>query len=199
MAAASSCCATARPSPREAPVTMDKVGFMSPSIPRPGWHHRCHEITQSPVLGVDGRPGRAGRGLCARGVADGAAFAPALGAAQRGPAPWQIERGPNGELRAFGLQLPGSTLADAVQRWGDDLQVALIASRGQPVALEAYTDRWAGGGITGKLVLATDAQSAAVTRWQERSTRHERIDADAQRWGLRPEDRDDALRSRIVG
>lgn len=116
-----------------------------------------------------------------------------------GAAPWQIDRGPNGELRAFGLQLPGSTLADAVQRWGDDLQVALIASRGQPVALEAYTDRWAGGGITGKLVLATDAQSAAVTRWQERSTRHERIDADAQRWGLRPEDRDDALRSRIVG
>lgn len=116
-----------------------------------------------------------------------------------GPAPWQIERGPQGELRAFGLLLPGSTLADAVQRWGDDLQVALIASRGQPVALEGYTERWSGGGITGKLVLATDAQSAAVTRWQERSTRHERIDADAQRWGLRPEDRDDALRSRIVG
>ena len=84
-------------------------------------------------------------------------------------APWQIERGPQGELRAFGLRLPGSTLADAVQRWGDDLQVALIASRGQPLALEAYTERWSGGGITGKLVLATDAQRDVYKRQQRRS------------------------------
>lgn len=115
------------------------------------------------------------------------------------PAPWQIDRNATGELRAFGLRLPGSTLADAVERWGDDLQVALIESRGKPPALEAYVERWTGAGVNGKLVLATDAQAAAVLRWQERATRHERIDADAQRWGIRPEDRADALRSRIVG
>lgn len=115
------------------------------------------------------------------------------------PPPWQIERGPDGTLRAFGLRLPGSTLADAVERWGDDLRVALIAQRGQAPALEAFTERWSGGGVTGKLVLATDAQPAAVLRWTERAPRRETIDANAQRWGLHPDDRADALRSGVMG
>ena len=115
------------------------------------------------------------------------------------PAPWQIELGAAGELRAFGLRLPGSTLADAQARWGDDLQVAVIASRGLPAALEAYTDRWKGGGVTGRLVLASDAQQAAVARWQDRSPKREIIDADAQRWPLRADDKPEALRSAVVG
>jgi hypothetical protein len=115
------------------------------------------------------------------------------------PAPWQIERGPQGEVRALGLRLPGSTLADAAARWGDDLQVALIESRGQPLALEAYTDRWQGGGITGKLVLASNAQPAVVQRWKDRSQRRETIDANAQRWALHADDRADALRSGVAG
>lgn len=115
------------------------------------------------------------------------------------PAPWQIERGPQGELRALGLRLPGSTLADAQARWGDDLQVALIESRGQPLALEAYTDRWQGGGVTGKLVLASNAQPAVVQRWKDRSQRRETIDANAQRWSLHADDRADALRSGVAG
>lgn len=115
------------------------------------------------------------------------------------PPPWQIERGPDNELRAFGLRLPGSTLADAVERWGDDLRVALIANRGQAPALEAFTERWSGGGVTGKLVLATDAQPAAVLRWTDRAPRRETIDANAQRWGLHADDRAEALRSGVLG
>ena len=126
------------------------------------------------------------------------AAAPAAGHGEL-PPPWQIEHGAQGELRAFGLRLPGSTLADAVERWGDDLRVALIANRGRTPALEAYTDRWSGGGVAGKLVLATDAQPAAVTRWTDRSPKRETIDANAQRWALAADDRADALRSAVVG
>ncbi|MEN9629058.1 MAG: hypothetical protein RJA10_2285, partial [Pseudomonadota bacterium] len=127
--------------------------------------------------------------------------APPAPSAGRGelPPPWQIERGPQGELRAFGLRLPGSTLADAVERWGDDLRVALIARRGEAPALEAYTDRWSGGGVAGKLVLATGAQPAAVTRWTDRSPRRETIDANAQRWALAADDRAAARRRAGVG
>ena len=39
------------------------------------------------------------------------------------PAPWVIERSKTGVVSAFGLQVPGATLADAMQRWGDDLQL----------------------------------------------------------------------------
>lgn len=114
-------------------------------------------------------------------------------------APWQIERGAQGELHAFGLRLPGSTLNDALQRWGDDLRVALIESRAQPAALEAYTDRWSGGGVNGRLVLASDAVAASVERWRSRAVRRETIDAQAQRWQLHPDDRAEALRSGVAG
>lgn len=115
------------------------------------------------------------------------------------PAPWQIEPDGRGGLRAFGLRLPGSTLADARALWGDELQVAVIASRGQPAALEAYTDRYSGGGVNGKLVLASDAQAATVLGWQDRSPKRENIDAQAMRWQLHPEDRAEALRAGVAG
>ena len=115
------------------------------------------------------------------------------------PAPWQIERGSDGSVRAFGLVLPGSTLADAQARWGEELQVALIAKRGQPAALEAYVERYAGGGVGGKLVLASAADALAVQRWQDRSLKREIIDADAQRWRLHPDDRAEALRAGVAG
>lgn len=115
------------------------------------------------------------------------------------PAPWQIEPDGQGGLRAFGLRLPGSTLADARAIWGDELQVAVIASRGQPAALEAYTDRYSGGGVNGRLVLASDAQAAAVQRWQERSPRREHIDAQAMRWLLHADDLAEATGAGVAG
>ena len=138
-----------------------------------------------------------------------AAFAPVVWQVLRGgtatagttdlPPPWQIERGEQGELRAFGLRLPGSTLADAAARWGDDLQVAVIESRTQGAALEAYVERWQGGGVSGRLVLATDAEPAAVQRWRGQAVKRETIDGNAQRWELAPDDRREALRSAIAG
>lgn len=117
------------------------------------------------------------------------------------PAPWVItaEGGTAGAMRALGLRLPGSTLRDAQALWGDGMQVALVAHRGQPPALEAYVDRWTGGGVAGKLVLATDARASDLARWQAQSSKREVIDADAQRWRLNAEDRDPALSSAIVG
>lgn len=127
------------------------------------------------------------------------AAAPSAAARASLPAPWQIEPDGRGGLRAFGLRLPGSTLADAQALWGDELQVAVIASRGQPAALEAYTDRYSGGGVNGKLVLASDAQPAAVQRWQDRSPKREPIDAQAMRWQLQRDDRAEALRAGVAG
>ena len=77
--------------------------------------------------------------------------------------------------------------------------MALIAKRGQPAALEAFVERYVGGGVGGKLVLASDADAQAVQRWQERSLKREVIDADAQRWRLHPDDRAEALRAQVAG
>ncbi len=113
--------------------------------------------------------------------------------------PWQIVSDDRGRVQALGLRLPGATLADAATRWGSDLRMALVETRGQPLALEAYTERWSGGGVNGKLVLATDAPAPALAQWREAAVRHEAVSADSQRWALAEADRDSALRSSIVG
>lgn len=115
------------------------------------------------------------------------------------PAPWQLETAGSAEVRAFGLRLPGTTLADAQALWGEDLQVAVIGRRGEPAALEAYTERWAGGGVTGRLVMATDAPASEVERWQAQAVKREQIDGSAQRWVLRGDDRTQALQRAVTG
>jgi hypothetical protein len=113
--------------------------------------------------------------------------------------PWQIDIGERGAIRAFGLQLPGSSLADARDRWGDRLQVALIESRSQPLALEAYVEHWSGGGVDGKLALAFAVSNARLMRWRDQAPRGELIDAQARRWPLSADDLADALQAPVSG
>lgn len=87
--------------------------------------------------------------------------APALGT------PWQVETTAPGASRVFGLDLPGSTLAQARTRWGEDLSAALIAGRDGPLALEAYVERFDAGGIGGKLLLVYEAPADTLARWRD--------------------------------
>jgi hypothetical protein len=112
--------------------------------------------------------------------------------------PWQVQR--HGEaIEVFGLRLPGSVLADAQARWGDGLQLAVVAERGQAGALEAYVDSFDGGGVGGRLVLATGLGAAAVGRLRDNAVRSDALGAAALRYTLRSEDRAEALRSAIIG
>ena len=80
--------------------------------------------------------------------------------------PWQISPRPGGGIRVFGLDLPGTTLADARRRWGEDLQIAVMARPGEAGALEAYVERYGAGGIEGRLVLNWQADAADIARWR---------------------------------
>jgi hypothetical protein len=112
--------------------------------------------------------------------------------------PWQVQR-QGAAVRVFGLSLPGSTLGDAQRRWGDGLQIAVMAARGQPGALEAYVERHEAGGIVGRLVLATELPPGAVTRLQENAAKLEPVDAETRRYALRAEDREALMGTALVG
>lgn len=90
------------------------------------------------------------------------------GVAQQG-APWHIETPTPGQIRVMGLSLPGSTLAQARLRWGNDLKVALMAKPEGPVTLEAYLERLETGGVGGRLLLRFDTSNLAapVAHWRE--------------------------------
>ncbi len=84
-------------------------------------------------------------------------------------APWQVAMPAPGHSRVFGLDLPGSTLAQVRRRWGDDVQLALIADSEGRLSLEGYVERFEAAGIGGRLLLAFDAETtaAALARWRE--------------------------------
>lgn len=67
--------------------------------------------------------------------------------------PWQIDRLPDGASSVFGLTLGKSTLEDARQRLGPDVQVALIVAPGESGSLEAYYESISPGGVKGKMIL----------------------------------------------
>lgn len=90
-----------------------------------------------------------------------------MGAADTG-LPWQVRADGSGEAEVFGLALGRSTLADVQRRFPEDLNMGLIVPNGQAPALEAYVESFRAGFITGKLVLAFDADPA----WAERAKEH---------------------------
>lgn len=94
---------------------------------------------------------------------------PATRAGGQQGAPWQIENPSPGQTRVMGLTLPGSTLAQARLRWGNDLKVALMAKPEGPVTLEAYLERFETGGVSGRLLLRFDTTNLAapVAHWRE--------------------------------
>ncbi|MBT0960188.1 hypothetical protein [Denitromonas iodatirespirans] len=94
--------------------------------------------------------------------------------------PWQIEVDAAGHSRVFGLTLGQSTLAQARERFGPDLTIAIVTAPGEAGALEAYLGSAQLGFVTGKLVLtvATTAEEldgmrarAAKTEYMASTTR----------------------------
>jgi len=113
--------------------------------------------------------------------------------------PWHVTVLPNGQSQVFGL-LPGQdTLGDAELRLGDAMQVALVARLGEPATLEALVDPFAAGFVSGRLVLAFDPPAAQLARWRSQVLGSAAMEGGVRRFTLRPADRDEARRARLVG
>ena len=116
-----------------------------------------------------------------------------------GGLPWHVTVLPNGQSQVFGL-LPGQdTLGDAERRLGDAMQVALVARLGEPARLEALVDPFAAGFVSGRLVLAFDPPPAQLARWRDQVRGSAAMEGGVRRFTLRPADRDEARRARLVG
>lgn len=110
-------------------------------------------------------------------------------------APWDADITADGAVRALGLRLPGSTLADAQALWGDGLQVALIVSGDGPPALEASVEQARPGGVAGRLLLTAQASASQLQRYRDGAVKDEQTSPKTWRLSLRSEDLADALRA----
>ncbi|MDT8999038.1 hypothetical protein RQP53_07135 [Paucibacter sp. APW11] len=134
------------------------------------------------------------------------AFAPVLWQMVQGPGvaataerdlPWQVETLGEGRSRVFGLEPGRSTLADAVSRWGDALQLALLAAPGEGGQLEAFVDGATLGFVSGKLVLVADLPAAQAQEMQARASKTEVLASGARRYTLAAADQPLALSQRL--
>jgi hypothetical protein len=113
--------------------------------------------------------------------------------------PWQVKADGAGQAEVFGLVPGRSTLAEVQQRFPDDLNVGLIVPNGQAPALEAFVDSFRAGFITGKLVLAFEADPGWAQRARERAPKNVVGEGGrSRRYTLAADDAETARRSVLV-
>lgn len=123
--------------------------------------------------------------------APGPAAALPASAAEQG-LPWQVQALGEGRSRVFGLVLGQSRLADAETRFGDALQLGLVARAGEIGVLEALVDPMAAGFVSGRLVIGFDVPATVLERWRSRPADHAPMAGGVRRFSLTAQDRDEA-------
>lgn len=102
--------------------------------------------------------------------------------------PWQIEILPDGHSRVFGLTLGASTLGDARERFGTDMEVAVIAAPGEAGSLEAYYPQVTAGVLTGKMILTAALDKENVERMRQRAVKKQHMESSTRKFSLDPDD-----------
>lgn len=102
--------------------------------------------------------------------------------------PWQIEILPDSNSQVFGLTLSRSTLGDAREHFGPDMEVAVMARREETGALEAYYSRVTTGVLSGKMILAGELDKGTVERMRERAVKSRVTESNARKFTLSQED-----------
>jgi len=91
--------------------------------------------------------------------------------------PWNIETRADGNSTAMGLTLNISTLAQAREVFGPDMDVAIVTAPNESGSVEAYIASAKAGYITGRLVLVADASQETVTGMQARAKKVEYMES----------------------
>ncbi|MDR1889025.1 MAG: hypothetical protein LBQ81_06565 [Zoogloeaceae bacterium] len=104
--------------------------------------------------------------------------------------PWQIEVDAAGNSEVFGLTPGKSTLADARARFGNDVEVAIIAAPDEEGALEAYYAQARLGFVLGRLIFTLERTDIAAMR--ERAIKREYMESSTRKITLHPDDRIEA-------
>lgn len=115
--------------------------------------------------------------------------------------PWQIEVLADGSTRVFGLHIGASRLADAIEKLGSDMDLAIIVATDKDEVgnLEMYYGHYRAGLLSGKLVLQTDISEQDIKRWRESAPTSEYMASGlAKKYLLSPDDLTAVLDETII-
>lgn len=102
--------------------------------------------------------------------------------------PWQIEVLADGTAKVSGLTVGASTLADARDRFGRDVEVALVAAPGEVGDLEAFFQDVTFGAVAGKLIVTADIDPAKIGPMRERAIKVDYMKSSTKQWTLSADD-----------
>jgi len=102
--------------------------------------------------------------------------------------PWQIELLPDGTSKVFGVTLGQSTLGEAHEQLGDDMELAIIVVAADDSGLEMYYSRYTAGVFSGKLILAADVVPDTLEQLLGRAVKAEYMESGARKFRLNPDD-----------
>lgn len=114
--------------------------------------------------------------------------------------PWQVDVDSDGGSRVFGLSPGRSTLAEVRQRWGSDMELAIVAAPDEVGTLEAYFNQLALGFVLAKAIVTVDAGPETITAMRERALKAEHMESTTRKIRLHPEDvaRADGMKIRAI-
>ncbi len=116
--------------------------------------------------------------------------------------PWQIEVLADGSTQVFGLHIGASRLADAIEKLGSDMDLAIIVATDKDEVgnLEMYYGHYRAGLLSGKLVLQTAISEQDIKRWRENAPTSKYMASGlAKKYMLSPDDLTAVLDEVIVG
>lgn len=102
--------------------------------------------------------------------------------------PWQIELLPDGTSRVFGVTLGQSTLGEARERLGDDMELAIIVVAADDHGLEMFYSHYTAGVFSGKLIVAADMGPDTLEQLLDRAVKAEYMESGARKFRLNPDD-----------
>jgi hypothetical protein len=111
--------------------------------------------------------------------------------------PWQIQVGDAGQTRVFGLEPGISTLAQARQILGDDLEVAIVAAPNETGSLEAYYERILLGPIQARMILTLEVSPETLEAMRKRSPQSKYMESATRKIALSADDRASAEHAAI--
>ena len=102
--------------------------------------------------------------------------------------PWQIELLPDGTSKVFGVTLGQSTLGDAREQLGDDMELAIIVVAADDHGLEMFYSHYTAGVFSGKLIVAADIGPETLEQLLGRAVNAEYLESGARKFHVNPDD-----------
>lgn len=102
--------------------------------------------------------------------------------------PWQIELDAQGGSSVFGLRPGVSTVGDVRQKFGSEIDVAIIAEPNEMGTLEGYYSQVALGFVLAKVIVTVDAKKELISEMRDRALKAKHMESSTRKITLNQDD-----------